>query len=98
MWGTHYLPHDAEQENLERMETRVDRLEELKLPGEIVVVERIEDVMVGVELTRKMLPTAYIDPRAARKASKASTTTASSGTRRPAAGAITRPQLGVEPG
>jgi len=61
LWGTHYLPHDAEQENLERMESRVDRLEELQIPGDIVVVERVEDVMVGIEATRKMLPSAYID-------------------------------------
>lgn len=61
IWGTHYLPHDAENENLERMESRVDRLEELELPGQITVVEKIEDLMVGIGLTRKMLPAAYID-------------------------------------
>jgi hypothetical protein len=69
--GTHYLPHDAENENLERGENRVDRLEELKLPGEIVVVERIEDVMVGIELTRKMLPRAFFDRAGCDKGIKA---------------------------
>jgi hypothetical protein len=61
LWGRHYLPHDANNENLERGESRVDRLEELGLPGEIVVVERVEDINTGIELTRKMLPTAWFD-------------------------------------
>lgn len=71
VWGTHYLPHDGDQENLERGESRVDRLEELKLPGEIVTVDRIEDVMVGIELTRKMLPRAFFDRAACEKGIKA---------------------------
>lgn len=62
LWGEHYLPHDAEQENLERGETRVDRLVELGVPEEkIKVVERIEDIGVGIELTKKMFPLAWID-------------------------------------
>jgi hypothetical protein len=60
IWGRHYLPHDADNQNLERNESRVDRLEELGLTN-IVVVERVEDVNVGIELTRKVLPTIWID-------------------------------------
>jgi hypothetical protein len=61
-WGEHYLPHDAENENLERGETRVDRLAELGIPrAKLKVVERIEDINTGIELTRKMLPLAWFD-------------------------------------
>lgn len=56
LWGEHYLPHDANNENLERGESRVDRLVELGVDElKISVVERIEDVNVGIELTRKMM-------------------------------------------
>lgn len=62
IYGRHFLPHDANNENLERLESRVDRLVELGIPREkIVVVERIEDINVGIELTRAMLPMCYFD-------------------------------------
>jgi hypothetical protein len=62
LWGRHFLPHDADNQNLERNESRVDRLVELGVPREkIVVVPRVEDVLVGIELTRAMLPLAWFD-------------------------------------
>jgi len=62
LFGKHYLPHDADNENLERGESRVDRLVELGIPREkIIVVPRVEDVNVGIELTRAILPLCYFD-------------------------------------
>ena len=62
IWGYHYLPHDAENKNLERNESRVDRLIELGIPAEkIRVVPRIEEIGVGIELVRRVLPMVYID-------------------------------------
>lgn len=62
IWGKHYVPHDAENINLERSESRVDRLVELGIPySSIVVVEKIESKETAIELLRKMLPTAYFD-------------------------------------
>jgi hypothetical protein len=61
-FGRHYLPHDADNKNLERNESRVDRLVELGMDDSaIVVVERIEDLQVGIELTRKVLPNCWFD-------------------------------------
>lgn len=63
IWGTHYFPHDADQKNLERNESRVDRLTELGLltASNYRVVDRVEDISVGIELTRKVLPLIWID-------------------------------------
>lgn len=62
LWGRHYLPHDAENKNLERNEDRVDRLVELGVPRDkIVVVERVEDIEIAHELTRAILPRCYFD-------------------------------------
>jgi len=62
LWGQHFLPHDGANVNLERGESRVDRLAELGLRLESInVVERIPDLGLGIELTRKMLPMAWID-------------------------------------
>lgn len=62
LYGAHYLPHDAEHQNLERNESRVDRLVELGIDrAKIVVVDRITHLDDGIELTRKMLPQVLID-------------------------------------
>ena len=63
LWGTHFLPHDGDQQNLERNESRVDRLVELGLAphGKIITVEKVEALNVGIELTRKMMPLAWFD-------------------------------------
>lgn len=62
LYGHHYLPHDAENKNLERNESRVDRLVELGIPREkISVVERIDHLDTGIEMTRKVLPLCWFD-------------------------------------
>jgi hypothetical protein len=62
VWGRHFLPHDADNKNLEHNQSRVERLEELGMdPRSIVVVERIDDVNDGIELVRKALPNCWFD-------------------------------------
>jgi len=62
LWGYHYLPFDAENQNLERNESRVDRLIELGIPAEkIIVVPRVDNIGEGIEQVRKVLPMVYID-------------------------------------
>lgn len=62
LWGRHFLPHDGENRNLERNESRVDRLVELGIAQEsIVVVPRCEHLGDAIEQTRKILPTCWFD-------------------------------------
>lgn len=62
MWGRHFLPHDGQNQNLERSESRVDRLDELGFPKrKIVVVPRIPEIGTGIEQTRKILPLCWFD-------------------------------------
>lgn len=62
IYGRHFLPHDADNVSLERAESRVDRLVELGIERErIVVVPRIDDINTGIELTRKWLYLAWFD-------------------------------------
>jgi hypothetical protein len=62
LWGRHYLPHDANNKNLERNESRVDRLVELGLErSKIKVGKKIDDLQVGIDLVRRVLPTCYFD-------------------------------------
>lgn len=62
IYGGHWLPHDANNVNLERGESRVDRLVELGLGADkIHVVERIEDVNTGIDLVRSHLPRCFFD-------------------------------------
>lgn len=56
LWGRYFLPHDAENKNLERNESRVDRLVELGIPQEkIVVVPRVEVLGTAIEQVRRDL-------------------------------------------
>jgi hypothetical protein len=62
IYGKHYLPHDAENKNLEHNQSRVERLEELGIDSRsIEVVQRIESINDGIEMVRKALPTCWID-------------------------------------
>jgi hypothetical protein len=62
IWGYHYLPHDAENQNLERNESRVDRLIELGISADrIRVVDKIDNIADGIEMVRRILPQVYID-------------------------------------
>jgi len=61
-YGTHYLPHDAENKSLQTGKSALDILEEL-LPGHTFeVVPRVENVLDGIQQTRMRLKGAvYID-------------------------------------
>jgi len=63
VFGTHYLPHDADQHRQGMKDNRSMRemLEELMPGHKFVVVPRIQDVTVGIELTRRKLHEAYFD-------------------------------------
>lgn len=62
VWGRHFLPHDGNNRNLERNESRVDRLIELGVPKDkIVVVDRVEDITTAIEASRAILPLCYFD-------------------------------------
>lgn len=65
LWGRHFLPHDAETitvasaTNKDGRNTR-ELLENMGL-RDIVIVPRIDDVTVGIELTRQKLSQAWFD-------------------------------------
>jgi len=62
IWGRHFLPHDAENKNLERNESRVDRLVELGIAQDkIVVVPRCEVLGTAIEQTRRDLMLCWFD-------------------------------------
>jgi len=62
LFGTHYLPHDAEHKRLgDYNKSTQDMLQEL-LPGQrFVVVPRITELITGIQQTRKHLKGAYFD-------------------------------------
>lgn len=55
IWGSHYLPHDAAASlQGEQVTTRNEILEKLGMRN-IVVVPRVQDLAVGIDLTRRAL-------------------------------------------
>lgn len=65
LYGRHFLPHDAEQKTLASLTNKDGRnvRELLEAMGmrDIVVVPRVEDVTVGIELTRQRLSQCWFD-------------------------------------
>jgi hypothetical protein len=65
VYGRHFLPHDAEQKTLASMSNKdgrsVRELMETMGVRDIVVVPRIEDVTIGIELTRQSLSRSWFD-------------------------------------
>lgn len=57
VFGTHYLPHDADHRRLGKTSTQSWRemLEELMPNERVEVIDRVENVGVGIEQTRKKL-------------------------------------------
>lgn len=62
VFGTHYLPHDAEHKRLsDYNKSTMEQLQEL-LPGErFRIVPRITELMTGIYSTRKHMKGCYID-------------------------------------
>ena len=68
LFGTHYLPHDADHKRLgDYNKSTRDQLQEL-LPGErFQIVPRITQLITGIQATRKHLKSAYIDRERCKK-------------------------------
>ncbi len=62
LFGTHFLPHDAEHKRLGDYNKSIqDMLQEL-LPGQrFIIVPRITELITGIQQTRKHLKGVYID-------------------------------------
>ena len=62
LYGTHFLPHDADQKKLStRNESTKEMLEALLPNDEFEVLARIPDLMSGIYMVRKFMKTVYID-------------------------------------
>jgi hypothetical protein len=63
MWGIHHLPHDAEHKRqLGRTITSpLDELKSLKLGGKWHVVDRVDDLQHGIQLTRAAFSHSWFD-------------------------------------
>lgn len=61
VYGTHYLPHDAEHKSLQTGRSLLQMLRDL-LPGHrFVVVPRVEKLATGINQTRSAFSTAWFD-------------------------------------
>lgn len=62
LYGTHFLPHDADHKRLSDYNKSVKEMLQDLLPGHtFVVVPRITELITGVQQTRKHMKGAYID-------------------------------------
>lgn len=62
VWGTHYLPHDAENKTLASQGKSVlDLLQEMAPNWRFEVVPRVENIISGIIQTRSALPSCYFD-------------------------------------
>lgn len=61
-WGTHYLPHDAENKTLaSRGRSVLDLLQEMAPNWRFEVVPRVENVITGITQTRSVFPSCWFD-------------------------------------
>jgi hypothetical protein len=63
IWGTHYLPHDAEHKRQqgERVASPLDELSAFKIGGKWETVARVDDLSHGIQRTRSRFSTYYFD-------------------------------------
>lgn len=62
LFGTHYLPHDAEHRRLGDYNRSTQEMLQELMPGQrFVIVPRITELITGIQLTRKHLKGAYFD-------------------------------------
>lgn len=63
LWGTHYLPHDADHKRQQgrRVCSPKDELEEMGLGGDWVIVDRVDEVIHGIQKTRQCFGTYWFD-------------------------------------
>jgi len=68
LYGTHYLPHDAEHKRLGDYNRSVKEMLQALLPGHrFIVVPRITELITGIQQTRKHLKGAYFDEEGAKQ-------------------------------
>lgn len=63
IWGTHYLPHDADakRQQGERVVSPREELEAMGLGGRWETVPRVDDLTHGIQLTRQAFSTCWFD-------------------------------------
>jgi hypothetical protein len=63
LWGTHYLPHDADHKRQqgETVEAPIDMLEKLPIGGTWEIVPRVSDINHGIQVTRAAFSQCYFD-------------------------------------
>lgn len=62
LWGTHYLPHDAENKTLaSRGKSVLDLLQEMAPNWRFEVVPRVENIISGITQTRSVFPGCWFD-------------------------------------
>ena len=62
LWGTHYLPHDAEHGHLaSKGKSMLDLLQEMAPNWRFEVVDRVNNLIIGIQQTRSVFPSCYFD-------------------------------------
>lgn len=63
IWGTHYLPHDADhhRQQGENLDSPLETLQKFKIGGTWAIVPRVSDIVHGIQLTRQAFSQVYID-------------------------------------
>ncbi len=63
IWGTHYLPHDAEHKRQQgaRVASPIEMLEELAPGWRFQIVPRVDDVLTGIQMVRSKFSQAWFD-------------------------------------
>lgn len=66
LWGTHHLPHDAEQKRQQgaRVVSPQDMLREMRPHWRFDIVPRVEDITHGIQLTRNIFNQCWFDETA----------------------------------
>lgn len=63
VWGKHYLPHDAahKRQQGQSVQSAEDELRKFEIGGEWVIVDRIDDVTVGIQMVRNSFGQYWFD-------------------------------------
>lgn len=63
VWGTHYLPHDADHKRQQgdNLDSALETLQKFNIGGDWEIVPRVTDIVHGIQLTRQAFSQVYID-------------------------------------
>lgn len=66
IWGTHYLPHDAEHKRQQgaRIASPREMLEELAPGWRFEIIPRVDEILTGIQMTRAKFSEAWFDEAA----------------------------------